>query len=488
MNKRSLSFTTLFAIVVFAVSHAAGGQLYVGVATTDITPEGPVALRGQFHLRISKAVETPLTANAVALETRDEEKAVDAAVLVACDLIAIPDEVLRMVREEVAKRMPDLDVKKIIINGTHTHTAPVMTPGTFVLPKEGVTPVEEYREFLVQRLADAVEKAWKGRAPGSVTWGLGHAVVAYNRRAVYADGTARMYGATNIPVFRGIEGYEDHSVDMLFFWNKENKLIGMCINVACPSQVVEGRSAINADYWHPTRMALRKEFGEDVCILGLCGAAGDQAPRPMFRKEAEGRMTRLRGLDALGELGRRISNTVIETYEVVKDDRHTDVPLVHHVETIELPMRLVTDAEYNASKAAVQQANEAIAKDPKNADSAHRRMLWYDRVVKRYEAQKEEPNPTSPMELHVLRLGDAAICTNSFELFTDYGIQIKGRSKAIQTLVVQLVGGGTYLPTDRAVKGGSYSAIIQSNTVGPVGGQVLVDKTVAALDKVFGQP
>lgn len=44
--------------------------------------------------------------------------------------------------------------------------------------------------------------------------------------------------------------------------------------------------------------------------------------------------------------------------------------------------------------------------------------------------------------------------------------------------MVQLVGGGTYLPTERAVRGGGYSAIPQSNRVGPQGGQVLVDRTV----------
>ena len=79
----------------------------------------------------------------------------------------------------------------------------------------------------------------------------------------------------------------------------------------------------------------------------------------------------------------------------------------------------------------------------------------------------------------------AVICTNQFELFTDYGIQMKARSKAVQTFVVQLAGAGTYLPTERAVRGGSYSAIVQSNRVGPEGGQVLVDKTVAAIDAVF---
>ncbi len=478
------TFFLLVMTLLFA-SQSAAGQLLVGTATADITPEGPVALRGQFQLRIAGTVETPLAAGVVALESRDGDQTRDVAVMVACDLIAIPNTVRDMVREEVAKRIPGLDTQKIFLSGTHTHTAPAMEPGTFILPDEGVVTIEDYRAFLVGRLADAIEKAWNNRAPGSVTWGLDHAVVAYNRRAVYADGSARMYGATNVPEFRGIEGYEDHSVNTLFFFDAEDELIAVCILVPSPSQVVESRSTINADFWYPVYQALRERHGEDLCILGWGGAAGDQAPRPMFRRAAEGRMTRLRGLDAMGELARRIVRAVDEAYAVVKNEHRSEVPLVHHVETLQLPMRLVTESEYQQAKAAQQQAADAIAQDPNAADRSHRGMLWYGRTVERFETQKDDPNPMHEMEMHVLRIGDAVICTNQFELFTDYGIQIQGRSKATQTFVVQLVGGGTYLPTERAVRGGSYSAVVHSSLVGPEGGQVLVDKTVEAIEAVF---
>jgi len=86
----------------------------------------------------------------------------------------------------------------------------------------------------------------------------------------------------------------------------------------------------------------------------------------------------------------------------------------------------------------------------------------------------------------VIRLGDIAIATNPFELYTDYGIQIKARSPAVQTFVVQLaVGSGGYLPTARAVQGGGYGAVIQSGRIGPEGGQVLVDRTVEAISQLW---
>lgn len=89
------------------------------------------------------------------------------------------------------------------------------------------------------------------------------------------------------------------------------------------------------------------------------------------------------------------------------------------------------------------------------------------------------------MELHALRLGDAAIVTNTFELYTDYGVQMKARSPAVQTFVIQLTGSGGDLPSARAVRDGGYGAVIQSSRIGPEGGQVLVDRSVEAIKALW---
>lgn len=88
-----------------------------------------------------------------------------------------------------------------------------------------------------------------------------------------------------------------------------------------------------------------------------------------------------------------------------------------------------------------------------------------------------------------MRLDQIAICTNQFELYNDFGLQIKARSKALQTFVIQLCTGrpesGSYLPTAFAVKGGGYGAVPASNKVGPEGGQILVEKTLEAIEREF---
>ncbi len=480
----------LFLITMLWVMNLQAAKLKIGTAVADITPALPVALSGQFYLRIAKTVETPLTANVIALESRDGNRSLDAAIMVSCDLVGIPTGTLKMLRDEVHKQVPELDVRKIFLNAIHTHTAPVLENDLeftfkYPIPKKGVLQVEDYNIFFVQRVTEAIVKAWKNRRLGSVSWGLSHAAVAYNRRAVYADGSAKMYGNTKLPEFLNLEGMEDHDVNILFFWDKSGKLIAMTIDVPCPAQEVENRSAVNADYWHPVREKLRQRFGPDLCVLGWIGAAGDQSPRPMYRKAAEERMIKLRNLSHLEEIARRIDLAVEEAYETVKDDRYVDVQLIHRVETLSLPIRLVTEQEYILCKGNLDKAATQIAADSTTANEELAPMAWNRAVVERFEKQRTDPHPKLDVELHVLRIGDVAICTNEFELFTDYGIRIQARSNALQTFVIQLAGPGSYLPTEKAVKGGSYSAVVQSNLVGPEGGQILVDRTVGLINSMW---
>ena len=106
-------------------------------------------------------------------------------------------------------------------------------------------------------------------------------------------------------------------------------------------------------------------------------------------------------------------------------------------------------------------------------------------MLDRYQQQQNGKAKPYSMELHTIRLGDIAIATNDFELFNDYGVQMKARSPALQTIVIQLCGPGTYVPTPRAVSGGGYSAVIESSVVGPRGGQLLTDRTVASIKRLF---
>jgi len=484
----SMRLITLFTLVLFPVSVTFAGELYIGSSVADITPALPVALDGQMHLRIARTVETQLEANILALESREGGTTAEIVVFVSCDLVAVPSEMLEMVKTEVHKILPELDVNKIVINATHTHTAPVVRKGLYPVPEKGVTTIPEYHAFFARQVGAAVFKAWKGRVPGTVTWGLGHAKTGYNRRAVYADGSAQMYGKTGIPEFRSIEGPEDQNVNALFCWDINDRLIAVSISVACTAQEVEHRNAVNADYWHPLRVALRERFGSGLAVIGWISAAGDQSPHILYGSAGEARMLKLRNIEGTDEIARRILLAVDDIYNVVVNDKHNNVPLVHKYETLSLPMRIVTEQEYEKSKMEIESLNAQIISDQGAKERLFRRIGWEGDVIKRFELQKKEPHPVYKARVHVIRIGDIVVCTNPFELFTSYGIAMQARSKAVQTFVVQLAGPGTYLPTGNAVTGGGYSAIVESTLVGPEGGQKLVDQTIRMIDGLWVKP
>lgn len=476
--RRSLAFALSAVLLIGgATDSARAAKLHVGTASASITPDGPVALMGQRHTRISKEVESPCIATVLALASRDGERTVDEAVFVACDLALIPQAFRDAIDAHVARHSPEFDRTKLIVSATHTHTAPVNIEGAYTLPAEGVMQPKEYIEFAAERIAVAVAEALQKRAPATVGWGLGQAVVARNRLALYADGKAQMYGNTARPDFARFEGYEDHGVEVLFFWNEADELIATAVNVACPAQEVENRYSVNADFWHPVRETLQKKYGDKLVVLGWTGAGGDQSPHVMLRKAAETRMLELTKETSMDVIARRIVFAWEEAYAGARLDRHAEPAFAHHVERLGLPQRHVSQEEYLDAKTKAESFT-------KPEEIWNRK--WHQKVIDRFE--KQQPGDVHEMTLHVVRLGDTAIATNDFELYTDYGIRMKAASPAVQTFVLQLTGGaGGYLPADRSLAGGAYGSIIQSGIVGPEGGNMLVDKTLAAIRKLWGK-
>lgn len=462
--------------IAWLCASASAAELWLGAATTDITPARPVALDGQFNTRISRKVETPLTASAVAIEAREGGRATDQAVLVSLDIVAIRPPVTAAVRERLHQKLPDLDPRKVVLTATHTHTAPVTETGKYTIPTNGVIQPPEYVTFLADRLTDLIAQAWSSRQPGGVSWALGSAAIAHNRRALYANGKTTMYGSVNSNEFRGLENGEDYALQTLCFWKRDGQPLAACIHVPCPAQEVEHGTVINADFWHPARLRLRAALSNDLIILGWPGAGGDVSPHRMLRKAAEERMLKLRGLTAVDDIGRRIAAEAADLFPLAQRTVQTDLAFAHRVEELQLPVRRVTEKE-------VEDARQQIAKLKASGDTG-RRGNWFQTTVDRFQTQDQ--NSTWPTEIHVLRLGDIAIATNPFELFHEYGDQIQGRSPALQTFVIQLTASSSgYLPTQRAVEGGGYSAVVQSNKVGPEGGQLLVDRTVELIKSLW---
>jgi len=230
------------------------GPLHIGWASADLTPEAPVVLTGFSRARVSEGVMDPITATVLVIESAQAGDTAGNVIMISCDLISISDELRDQVRTKVQLALPQIDKNAIILNATHTHCGPETRTKPDLAEKLGKFGLEiplawsrwgidlgamsplDYVEFAGDRIAQAVEQAWKNRKPGGVSFGLGHAVVGHNRLTAYTDGTSRMYGKPDQPDFSHVEGYEvspswrKRSTGIplsLTAWNEWNSIAGV---------------------------------------------------------------------------------------------------------------------------------------------------------------------------------------------------------------------------------------------------------------------
>lgn len=481
-------------------------SLHVGWASVDITPTQPMFITGQFHGRLPEEPAEVLTATALVLDNGE-----DCAAFISCDLVCVFSDLELAVRAGIATALPELNNGTVILNATHTHTAPGMGDNRYFLSPEmrerfapHLPDVAVYRKIVSTRIVEAVVDAWQRRAPGKAGWGLDFAEIGRNRRWVDHDGKSTMYSHSGIPNFSHIEGYEDHSVNVLATYDTVGALTGVVVNVPCPSQVGEMDYRFSADYWHDTRSALRQHLGEALYVMPQCSAAGDQSPHLLYEKAALHRMERLRGQTPRTAIAARLASAVRDIVASIGSEASDDLPLRTSAAVINLPLTVISDPQaeeaLRAAKAcqATQDAeakkltdNPELLQAPRwyvPITEATRTGLWYRGMLERYELMKAKPDAMKTVIIRGVRLGDIAFASNPFEYYLDYGIKIKASSPFLQTFLVQLAGEGTYLPSQRSMEGGGYGSTPTSNPVGPEGGLILAEATLALLNELYADP
>ncbi len=496
-------------------------KLLIGWAEETLVPKDKkISLAGQFYERISQFVESEITATAMAVESNGEQM-----ILVSADLTSLPDYVIRCAREKFAELNTGVDPMKLIIAATHTHTSHTLSSpykeldtmtSTQAILKEFMKGDQEYKAlvtaddsvmdpreatiFVATQIAKAAAAAWANRAEALYANEFGRAAVGMCRRVSYLDGTAEMWGDTNTADFDAMEGGNDNGIELIFTFDPNKKLTGIVANIACPSQTLEQRSFISADFWGRAKANLRAKFGDDIFLLGLGGAGGDQCPRDLvrwvepetpiddphvkrpnpIRRKADPSTFDISGCN---RIGKRISNEILSVFEEITE-YHDEAKLEHRIRTIDLPLRKATRTEYNHAVREIEYYVNKTAENDVFTFEDNAKCYVHAGVIARYREQQFKE--IFPIESHIVRFGDVAFATNPFELFLDFGNRIKARSYAAQTFIVQLsCGKGGYLPTEKAEKAGHYSAYITSGNVGHEGGDLLVREQLKEINEMF---
>lgn len=274
-----------------------GKWLLAGAARVDITPSGPVTMRG-FQPRQSTGIHTRLYVRALVLDNGEDSL----AILSWEKLVPYGFEEIAKIRSEIHERT-GIPVQNILINATHTHSG-----------CEG-----PFHEASVE----AVTQAWKSRRKARI--GIGS-------KMIYGIGSNR-----RLPDGRGLwgcnqpnpEAVMDNECGVIRVEDEHRNIIAVAFNYACHPTVLGGdNTLLSGDFAGISMTEIERQLGGEAVALFLQGCAGDVGTHTFRRSRTPPEAERL---------GKRLANKVLEILQHIDVTRW--VRLRGKKRMIELPQK-----------------------------------------------------------------------------------------------------------------------------------------------------
>jgi hypothetical protein len=271
-----------------------------------------------------------------------------------------------------------------------------------------------------------------------------------------------MYGDSSMPGFIGAEGPRDPALPVLWTRNESGAITGVIVSFATHPNALEGEEFYSADIPGAVRKYLRRLLGEQAQIIYLTAAAGDTAPSIIdpvdeshpWRGEAGVERS---GMYVAGEAARVIAAGF----------KPMEAPQI---------------------KLGKQTLEVALREWPKPGEPTYNLYAdhYYRPAEKAWPRWLAEENPCL-VNVNVVRIGDAVICTNPAELFVEFGLEIRAASPAAVTFISELTDGYCgYVPTLKAFARGGYETwCAPTSRLAPEAGQRIVQATRELLDAAF---
>lgn len=431
------------------------GALRAGAARIDITPTMGIQLAGDIgRMRPTEEIREPLFAGALVVEMYDRRLC-----FLSLDLLATTCELSGRIRNEAAKRF-DLRPEAIMLHVVQNHASPTLGH-CFLSGKHTRFPPEypwlmggddRYNEPTVAKCVQAIGQAVDNLEP--VTLEVGHGVdsrLAFNRRFVMRDGTARCHPTTCDPDILHVEGPTDPEVAAATFKNSSGRVIAALLHHTChPCQGYPHRYVIG-DWPGAWAAKMVEHWGESSVPLVVNGCCGNIYHRDHTNPDPD--LDHVQRADMLAETTRRL----LENMQPVEVDA---IDLRHHV--LPLTMRTLGQGEIDAAASLLKEHPEPMWLDDSHT-SVHWDWVYAVTLLDLQEAQRE--NPVFPYEIQTFRIGDLSLVGLMGEPFVECQLDVKRAAPTRHTLVAHFCNGYVgYVPTRKAFEGGGYETRTSSGS------------------------
>jgi neutral ceramidase len=212
----------------------------------------------------SNSVLRDLYVKALALEAEPGKP----SVIVTADLLGFPREISDAIAARCEKQF-GLSRDRLILNASHTHSAPVVHRHAFPIFNLDETQwqvIDRYSTFLIEKTVGAIGAAMQDLAPATVKFEQSFAGIAVNRRRAH-------------PGTRGLTGQVDHDVPVMTVERAGGALRAILVGYACHATVLNTYQ-ISGDWPGFAQEEIEKAHpGVIALFMQGCGADANPLPR-----------------------------------------------------------------------------------------------------------------------------------------------------------------------------------------------------------------
>ncbi len=390
------------------------GPLKVGIATADITPEGPVWMAGfSARKKPSEGVYKELSAQCIVFDN-----GVTRLAFLAHDLCKILEPQLEDLR--AAAEDAGIPPQHVMINASHSHSGPSLSP----------TRNSEYVALFKARTDPLFEAAVADLQPAMLDYTVGSCTMAINRRQLNSEGQVTSMRPEPRKQI-------DPDVPILRVLSPEGEVRAVIFGYAChPSTMNDYR--VGTDYPGYARDWIAAAYPDCVPVF-LQGCGADIKPRYTTPAGRFG-FVLLDPVETTAELGHELGRAVVSALVVPPNPVPADRP---------------------------QAAPEAIGA----------RVQLAGIVEKVGVPDKTEPEESHRIYMGAWRVGDVYIFGSQCEIGSNIGLRIKRELAGVRVWTNGYTHwGGGYIPDAASYPEGGYE--IDTSRVSPDTEEIVVGNAI----------
>jgi len=390
-----------------------------GVSKVAITPTQAMPMAG-FASRThnSEGMIHDLWAKALVLE----DSAGKRAVMISSDLLGFPKVISDNIRNKLKAKF-GLNRDQILLNSSHTHSAPVLDAALvdiYILDKEQLESITRYSSLLEEQIVKLVGEGIKNLEPAELFIQNGVTRFQVNRRN---------NNAVTLTQLSELQGPNEYAVPVIKVLNSKGDIKAIAFGYACHPTVLNGYQ-YSGDYPGFTQIELEKAH-PGATALFFQGAGADQNPLPRNTVP----------------LARQYGKELAAAVERVLEEDMKKIPskLVTAYSELILPLdNLPTEAD--------------LIKISKTSDVPYQKR-WAERTLSELKAGSKMIT-SYPYPVQVWTIGNHPLVSLGGELVVGYAINVK------QMLGPDAIVFGysndvmNYIPTSTILKEGGYEGDI----------------------------